>query len=94
MLESHSAFLSCKTEYYVFLPQIRASLAQNRLQVKQIRQFHQIQIQATEIKQETDWGLVGPSLADSYGAEVRPSYIFRLDGMDSRRLYGGFPVRF
>jgi len=47
MLNPYPAFLNCETEYYIFLPKIRASLAHNRSQVKPIRQIHQVQIQAT-----------------------------------------------
>ena len=93
MPESRSAILSFKTEYYVFLPKIRASLAQNTSQVKQIRQIHQIQFQATVIRHNANGSRLVPAWRIATHRTWRSSYAFRPDGMDGGWLYGGFPVR-
>jgi hypothetical protein len=93
MLDLHSASLNRKTEYYIFLPKIRASLAHNRSQVKPIRQIHQVQIQATGTRHEASVDRLVPARQTAMARSRRFSYGFHQNGC-REWLCGGFAVRF
>ena len=74
MLGSHSASLNCEIEYYIFQAQIRVSLAQNRSQVKPIRQIHQVQIQATGKRHKASVDRLAPARQTAIAPSRRFSY--------------------
>ena len=93
MLGSHSASLNCEIEYYIFQAQSRVSLAQNRSQVKPVRQIHQVQIQATGNRHKANVDRLVAARQTAMARSQRFSYGFRQNGY-REWLCGGFAVRF